>query len=77
MIRIIHISDSSHAASSGEFKFKNISGFLQLIGRRTIFVNAKVFQAYYAFCMLLTDYIDGLFATRFEYERVEINPASA
>ena len=44
---------------------------------RFIFVNAQVFHAYYAFCALLTGYIDELFARRFSYPRVKINPAEA
>jgi hypothetical protein len=44
---------------------------------RLIFVNAQVFHAYYGFCALLTDYVDDLFAKRFGYERVKINPAEA
>jgi hypothetical protein len=44
---------------------------------RLIFVNAQVFHAYYGFCTLLTDYVDDLFAKRFGYERVKINPAEA
>lgn len=44
---------------------------------RLIFLNAQVFHAYYAFCALLTDYVDNLFAKRFGYDRVKINPAKA
>ena len=33
-----------------------------LEGGKLIFVSAVIFHAYYAFCALLTDYIDGLFA---------------
>ncbi|MGD0235333.1 MAG: hypothetical protein ABSC55_12465 [Syntrophorhabdales bacterium] len=44
---------------------------------KLIFVNAQVFHAYYGFCALLTDYIDGLFAAKFAYARVKINPAEA
>lgn len=42
-----------------------------------IFINAQVFHAYYAFCILLTDYIDNLFAKKFAYQRKKINPAEA
>ena len=44
---------------------------------KLIFVNAQVFHAYYDFCALLTDYVDGLFAEKFGYSRVKINPAEA
>jgi hypothetical protein len=44
---------------------------------KLIFLNAQVFHAYYAFCALLTDYVDHLFAKRFGYDRVKINPAKA
>jgi hypothetical protein len=42
-----------------------------------IYINAEVFHAHYAFCVLLTDYIDGLFAKRFGYEQVKIHPGRA
>ena len=42
-----------------------------------IFINAQVFHAYYAFCTLLTDYVDDLFAKKFAYQRETINPAEA
>lgn len=42
-----------------------------------IFINAQVFHAYYAFCAMLTGYIDDLFAKKFEYQRETINPAKA
>jgi hypothetical protein len=48
-----------------------------LEGDKLIFVNADIFHAYCAFCALLTDYIDGLFAKRFAYTRVEVDPAKA
>lgn len=44
---------------------------------RLIFVNAQIFHAYYAFCTLLTDYVDDLFAKKFGYQREKINPAKA
>jgi hypothetical protein len=44
---------------------------------RLIFVNAEVFHAYYGFCALLTEYVDGLFVKKFGYERRKINPAEA
>jgi hypothetical protein len=44
---------------------------------RLIFINAQVFHAYYAFCAQLTDYIDGLFAARFDFSREKINPGGA
>lgn len=48
-----------------------------LEGGKLIFVNAQVFHAYYSFCALLTDYVDGLFAEKFAFPRVKINPAEA
>ena len=44
---------------------------------KLIFVNAQVFHAYYVFFVLLTDYVDDLFAKKFVYARVKINPAEA
>ena len=44
---------------------------------RLIFINAKVFHAYYAFCAHLTDYTDSLFSERFGFNRISINPAEA
>lgn len=44
---------------------------------KLIYINAEVFHAHYAFCVLLTDYIDALFAKRFGYEQVKIHPAGA
>ncbi len=43
---------------------------------KLIFVNAQVFHAYYAFCALLTDYIDALFSNKFGYDRKIIYPAA-
>ena len=42
-----------------------------------IFVDAKIFNSYFTFCAHLTDYIDTLFAKRFGYERVTLDPAGA
>lgn len=44
---------------------------------KLMFVNPQVFHAYYGFCALLTDYVDDLFAEKFGYPRVKINPAEA
>jgi hypothetical protein len=44
---------------------------------KLIFINAEVFLAHYAFCVLLTDYIDTLFVKRFGYEQVKIHPGAA
>ena len=41
-----------------------------------IFVNAQVFHSYYAFCSLLTDYIDRIFSERFNYKRVKVKNAA-
>jgi hypothetical protein len=48
-----------------------------LEGGKLIFENAQVFHSYYGFCALFTDYVDGLFAGKFAYPRVKINPAEA
>jgi hypothetical protein len=40
-----------------------------------IFVNAQVFSQYYAFFILLTDYVDRIFSERFNYDRVKVSPA--
>jgi hypothetical protein len=42
-----------------------------------IFINASIFNGYYAFCALLTEFIDELFANRFGYDRIKINPSEA
>ena len=44
---------------------------------KLIYINAQVFHAHYAFCTLLTDYIDILFSKKFDYNRIKINPAEA
>jgi len=44
---------------------------------QTIYINAQVFHAYFAFCALLTDYIDSLFSKKFNFGRITINPAEA
>jgi hypothetical protein len=44
---------------------------------QAIYINAQVFHAHYAFCALLTDYIDSLFSKKFNYRRIMINPAKA
>lgn len=42
-----------------------------------IFINAKVFHAYFAFSAHLTEYIDSLFAIKFQFKRDRIKPAEA
>ena len=42
-----------------------------------IFIDAKIFHAYYAFLAKLVDYVDGLFSRRFDYPRIKINPGEA
>lgn len=44
---------------------------------RLIFINAKVFHAHFAFSAHLTEYIDSLFAAKFQFKRDKINPAKA
>ena len=44
---------------------------------QAIYINAQVFHAYFAFCALLTDYIDSLFSKKFNFNRITINPAEA
>lgn len=48
-----------------------------LEGDKLIFIDIKIFNSYYTFCSLLTDYIDELFAKRFGYQREKVNPAEA
>jgi len=48
-----------------------------LEGDKLIFLNAQMFHAYYGFCALLTEYVDGLFAEKFGYLRENIDPAEA
>jgi hypothetical protein len=44
---------------------------------KMIFFNAQQFHALYAFCTLLTDYIDRIFSKQFGFERLKIDPAKA
>lgn len=48
-----------------------------LEGDKLLFIDIHVFNPYYAFCSRLTDYIDNLFANRFDYQRIKVNPAEA
>lgn len=48
-----------------------------LEGDKLIVIDTQVFNPYYTFCSLLTDYIDDLFAKRFGYQREEVSPAEA
>ena len=41
---------------------------------KLIFINAEVFHAHYAFCVLLTGYIDNLFVKKFGYKQVKVYP---
>jgi hypothetical protein len=43
----------------------------------SIFINAKVFHAYFSFSAHLTEYIDKLFTSRFQFERERIKPEEA
>ena len=42
-----------------------------------ISVDLNVFHAFYGFYFLLTDFVDALFAKRFDYPRPEMNPSEA
>jgi hypothetical protein len=42
-----------------------------------ISVEMNIFQGFYGFYFLLTDFVDSLFSTRFDYPRIELNPAEA
>jgi hypothetical protein len=44
---------------------------------KLIIIPEHIFHAFYAFYMVLTDYVDQLFARRFGYARVVIDPAKA
>ena len=43
---------------------------------KLINLDMNAFHDFFAFFFLLTDFVDNLFATRFKYERVRINPAT-
>ena len=42
-----------------------------------ISVDLDIFHGFYSFYFLLTDFVDSLFSKRFNYPRLEINPAEA
>jgi hypothetical protein len=42
-----------------------------------IFININMFHSLFGFFFLLTDYIDNLFAKKFNYSRNKINPGRA
>jgi hypothetical protein len=42
-----------------------------------IFVNINIFHGLLGFFFLLTDYVDSLFAKKFDYNRIKINPGGA
>ena len=42
-----------------------------------ISVDLDIFHGFYGFYFLLTDFVDSLFSKRFNYPRLEINPAEA
>lgn len=42
-----------------------------------IFINIDIFHSLFGFFFLLTDYVDNLFAERFNYNRIKINPGEA
>ena len=42
-----------------------------------ISVDLDIFHGFYGFYLLLTDFVDFLFSKRFDYPRLEINPAKA
>lgn len=44
---------------------------------KPIFINAHIFPAFLSFFALLTEYVDSLFAAKFGYDQVIINPARA
>jgi hypothetical protein len=48
-----------------------------LDGGNLIFFDPLVFNSYFAFFVILTDYVDDLFAKRFGYPRLKIDPAKA
>ncbi|HOI73145.1 MAG TPA: HEPN domain-containing protein [Syntrophales bacterium] len=44
---------------------------------KLIYIDTRIFQGYYIFCALLTDFTDNLFVNKFKFDRTEINPADA
>mgnify|MGYP003412090900 CR=1 FL=1 len=42
-----------------------------------IFINIDMFHSLFGFFFLLTDYVDNLFAKKFNYSRLKINPGEA
>ena len=48
-----------------------------LEGDKLIFIDINSFHGFFGFFLLLTDYIDNLFAKKFGYTRQKINPAEA
>lgn len=48
-----------------------------LEGDRLLFIDINMFNSYYTFCSLLTDYIDEVFSIRFGFQREKVNPAEA
>jgi hypothetical protein len=48
-----------------------------LENNRKIFIDMNVFNEFFGFFFLLTDYVDSLFAKKFGYDRKKINPGEA
>jgi hypothetical protein len=44
---------------------------------KLIFIDMNIFQGFFGFFFLLTDYVDNLFASKFAYTRKTTNPAEA
>jgi hypothetical protein len=44
---------------------------------KLISVEMNIFHGFYGFYFLLTDFVDSLFANRFNYPRFDVNPAGA
>ncbi|MDO9288739.1 MAG: hypothetical protein Q7T83_08100, partial [Thermodesulfovibrionales bacterium] len=44
---------------------------------KLISVEMNIFHGFYGFYFLLTDFVDSLFAKRFNYPRLDVNPAEA
>lgn len=60
-----------------QIRHKIIHASSMLDNGKAIFINAKIFPAYFAFLVLLTEYVDNIFSDKFSYNRSKINPAEA
>ena len=73
----IHRNPLSFLDEVAYVRHRIVHVYSMLGDENTITISAYIFHPLFGFFLLLTDYVDGLFANKYGYDRPIVNPGEA